>query len=148
MPEIRTPLDFEAVAVSYLTADSELTALAGAGKVAVDLPRGWAPAPDDDPMRVRITRIGTLVTRLDPVLHLEAARLQIDGFAGTSEEASAVTRLALARLLVIAGNGPEFPGAVITDCSLDLGLQRRDDPTTHLPSYFAGVILVGHPVAV
>lgn len=148
MPEIRPEVDAEAVAVSYLNQDADFLALAGGPKASTELPRGWAPDPDGDPVRVRVTRVGGLPDPRDPVGHLDRARLQVDAFAASSADASDLCRLAISRLLMISSSGAEYPGAVVTGCRRDLGLQRRDDPSTEIESYFAGVVLFVHPSAV
>lgn len=143
MPEIRPEVDAEAVVVSYLNQDDDFLELAGGPKASTELPRSWTP-DDGDPVRLRVTRVGGV----GDGLHLDRARIQIDGFASGSDEASALVRLALARLLVISSSGFRFPGAVVTGSRKDLGLTRRDDESTKLESYYAGVILFVHPVAV
>lgn len=148
MPEIRPDVDAEAVAVAYLNQDADFLELAGGEKASTNLPRGWAPEPDGDPVRLRVTRVGGPVDFRDPVGHLDAARLQLDAFAGTDGEASALCRLAVTRLLVISTSGFSFPGAVITGCRRDQRATRRDDPKTELESYFGAVILYVHPSAV
>ena len=143
MPEIRPEVDAEAVVVSYLNQDADFLELAGGPKASTELPRNWTP-DDGDPVRLRVTRVGGT----GDGLHLDRARIQIDGFADGSDEASALVRLALARLLVISTSGYRHPGAVVTGSRRDLALTRRDDESTKLESYYAAVILFVHPSAV
>lgn len=148
MPEIRPEVDAEAVAVAYLNQDDDFVALAGGPKASTNLPRDWAPEPDGDPVRLRVTRVGGPIDLRDPVGHLDAARLQLEAFAATDDEASALCRLARARLVVIATSTFTYPGAAINGARKDAGPQRRDDPTTSIECYFGTVILFVHPTAV
>ena len=146
MPETRIDVDAEALVVAYLSQVAEVVDLVGANGVATDLPRDWGPAPDSEPARLRVTRIGGAAS--DPAGHLVPARLQIDAFAGDDGAAYLLAATALRALRDLPSSGWRFPGAVVNAVRQDLGATRRDDPSSSVSSYLFGVILTVHAAPV
>lgn len=88
---------------------------------------------------LRITRLGG--TRPWPP-HLDAARVQIEGWATTKAEALAVLEAALAALA-------DMPGAhadgVVTAVAVNVAPSWSPDPETNEPRYVADVTVTTHP---
>ena len=148
MPEVRPGVDYEALVIEYLRASALVEDYAGPDAVGKKLPRGWSPAPDGNPGRLRVTRIGGASDPRDPIGHVARARIQLDAFAATTGDAFDLAAVATAELLILPRSGWRYPGAVVNAVQLARDVTARDDPTTEIPGYYLEVILTGHAVGV
>lgn len=137
MPEIMLPVDAETVAITALAAGAAGTA--AGGKVLGRLPRGFSAGD----VAIRVVRIGGVP--VDWVGHLDRARLQVDAYDGSDEDAHALAALALVDLLQLRGQ--TVAGGVVTEVRQDGALRNFPDPDYDAPRYTFGVVLYTHPTA-
>ncbi|MGH9001914.1 MAG: hypothetical protein ACRDYV_02180 [Acidimicrobiia bacterium] len=137
MAELYAPVDTETLVVDYL---GTVDALDGVG-ISTELPRDWTAGD----RHVRLSRIGGIPA--DNVGHLDRARIQVEAFGATGEDAFAIAGEALLALRLLPGSAFVYAGAVVTAVDQDLGLASLPDPETDAPRYLFGVVLYVHPTA-
>jgi hypothetical protein len=138
--ELYAPVDAETLAVAYLKSVADLTALVGVEGISTELPRDWVAGD----AYVRLSRIGG--TPADSVGHLDRARIQVEAFGATGEDAFSIAGEALLAFRLLPGSSFDYAGAVVTGVDQDLGLSSQPDPETDAPRYLFGVVLFVHPV--
>jgi hypothetical protein len=125
--------DVELLATIYLRTVGEITTLVGS-RVGTSL-----PAEPQFPYLV-VRRYGGL----PPVPgHLDAARLQVDAWGRTKQEARYLAATAQAALHAMPQ--ATHTGAVVTGVDDDLGLTWQPDPETDTPRYIVGLAVYAHP---
>jgi hypothetical protein len=124
--------DAELLATTYLRTVPEITTLVGS-RVGTTL-----PAEPQFPYLV-VRRYGGL----PPVRgHLDQARLQVDAWGRTKQEARYLAATAQAALHAMPQ--ATHSGAVVTGVDDDLGLTWQPDPDTDTPRYLVGLALYVH----
>lgn len=136
MPLVLEP-DFEVIAVDWLKASAEVTAVVPANMIATKLRRPWQVGD----VALRVRRIGGLPTE-SSTEHVKRGRLQVECFAGDEDTAARGARLAIARLRELAGTTDG--DVVVTEVRTDLGLGNNPDPDSDAERFLGGVVLYAH----
>lgn len=136
MPLVLEP-DFETIAVSWLKDSAEVLVVVPANMISTKLRRPWQVGD----VALRVRRIGGLPTE-NATGHLKRGRLQVECYAGDEDTAALGARLAVARLLELAGT--DDGETTITAAAIDLGLANTPDPDSDAERFLAGVVLYGH----
>lgn len=139
MPDQYEELDAEALVIDYLKGRAAVTALVPAAAISTRLRRGWQAGEP----ALRIRRIGGTATEATAA-HLVRYRVQVEAFAGTTADASALARRVDLELRRMPASS--FPGAVVTDVRKDLGISDVGDPDSDSERYLFGAVLYAHAV--
>lgn len=132
---LRLGADAELLVITYLRAHSDVQAALGGQYVSSAL-----PAEPSWPW-VTVQRIGG--AGFGPRGWLDVARLQVDAWADTKQNARSAAANILAALWDLPGVHTE---GVVTGVEQDLGFRWEPDPETNQPRYLFGVAVYLHPL--
>lgn len=140
MPEVRAPVDVEAIAIAHLKADAAVLAAPDdlEDRVSTELPGDRVGA------WVKLDRLPGSTSAAPETAHVERARLQASIWAPTKTAAFDLTALvvqALFRLPDVA----VFDYGVVTGVELEVTPYWAPDPETDEPRYLFVIALFVHP---